>query len=74
MECEGLASREPPYDPTMISDYILCRGGGELDKLQVIKIATIAYGYVLAMTRKRLFREESRHGHTGPWYLPYTRR
>ena len=47
---------EPPYDPIMIRDYILCKGGGDLDKLQVIKIASIAYGYVLAMTNKRLFR------------------
>ena len=47
--------REPPYDPILIRDYILCKGGGELDKLQVIKIASIAYGYVLAMTGKRLF-------------------
>ncbi|MDA7959298.1 MAG: DUF4065 domain-containing protein [Nitrosopumilus sp.] len=55
-EATGGPPYEPPYDPIMIRDYILCKGGGDLDKLQVIKIASIAYGYVLAMTNKRLFR------------------
>lgn len=46
----------PPYDPALIQDYIICRGGGRLDKLQVIKIACIAYGHVLAQSNVRLFR------------------
>ena len=46
---------DPPYDPLLVRDYIICRSGGTLDRLQVIKIADIAYGWVLGLTGTRLF-------------------
>ena len=47
--------RDPPYDPDLIRDYILCNAGRPLTKLQVIKIAAIAYGHVMGEGKGRLF-------------------
>ena len=47
-----------PLTSSLICDYILGRGGGKFDMLQVIKIAFICYGYVLAHHNKVLFRED----------------
>ena len=53
---------DPPYDPLLVRDYIICRSGGTLDRLQVIKIADIAYGWVLGLTGTRLLPGKSRRG------------
>ncbi|MDA7996737.1 MAG: DUF4065 domain-containing protein [Nitrosopumilus sp.] len=46
---------EQPYTTSLVADYIIGRGGGRLDQLQVIKLAFISYGYVLAHCNRKLF-------------------
>ena len=44
-----------PYTTSLIADYIIGKGRGKFDQLQVIKLAFISYGYVLAQHDRWLF-------------------
>lgn len=58
-----------PYTPQHIANFFLERAsdeGRDIDQLKLMKLVYIAYGWVLALTGKRLFREPIQAWQHGP--------
>lgn len=51
-----VVERINPYATGLIADYIIGSGGGKFDQLQVIKLAFLSYGHMLAQYDRRLFK------------------
>lgn len=47
-----------PYSIVLVGDYIIGRGAGAFTQLQVIKLAFLCYGHVLAALGRKLFDDE----------------
>jgi len=57
------------YTPQHVANFFLARAaqeGRELDQLKLMKLIYIAYGWVLALTGRKLFREEIQAWQHGP--------
>lgn len=58
-----------PYTPQQIANFFLDRAqaeGRQLDQLKLMKLVYIAYGWVLALTGRRLFEDPIRAWKHGP--------